>query len=71
MPAACGWSVGGVAAMVLLQLVYTYAPFMNRVFHGAPVPAAAWVRILGFSLVIYGIVGVEKWLRNRQARAAA
>jgi Ca2+-transporting ATPase len=65
------WLFAGVAAMTALQLIYTYTPFMNRLFHGAPISAAAWVRIVGFSLVIYGAVGVEKWLRRRSASPAA
>jgi magnesium-transporting ATPase (P-type) len=56
---------GGVAIMVLLQLMFTYLPAMNLMFHSAPISFEAWGRILAVSVSAYFVVGVEKWLRRR------
>ena len=55
----------GVVAMLLLQLVFTYTPFMNRHLQTAPISAAAWLRIGLVGLAAYLIVGFEKWVRRR------
>jgi magnesium-transporting ATPase (P-type) len=58
------WIWRGVAAMVGLQLVLTYVPVMNRLFHTAPIDGLAWAPILGTSLTVYLVVGFEKWIRR-------
>jgi magnesium-transporting ATPase (P-type) len=65
------WIWRGVATMIGLQLLLTYVPSMNRLFHTAPIDGLAWVPILGTSLTVYLIVGFEKWIRRtmRSARA--
>lgn len=57
------WIGVGVASMVILQLAYTYAPFMNKIFHSAPIGLDAWWRILLTGIFVYAVVGFEKWLR--------
>ncbi|MFG0285906.1 MAG: cation-transporting P-type ATPase [Phycisphaerales bacterium JB039] len=64
------WLLGGVGSMVALQLIYTYAPVMNRAFQSAPIGLVEWALIIGVGACIYGVVGVEKWLRRRSERAA-
>jgi len=59
------WLLAGVGAMVVLQLLFTYAPAMNRMFRSAPISGAHWLQIVAVGIVIYGVVGVEKWLRRR------
>jgi len=59
------WVILGVIIMVLLQLLFTYAPFMNVALRSAPIDGTAWALVLGFSLMVYGIVECEKWLRRR------
>ena len=59
------WIGVGVASMVALQLSFTYTPFMNRIFHSAPIGWDAWWRILLTAVVAYGIVWLEKWLRRQ------
>lgn len=51
----------GVGSMLTLQLLFTYAPFMNRFFHSAPIGLDAWWRILLTAIVAYAIVELEKW----------
>ncbi|MFA5243229.1 MAG: cation-transporting P-type ATPase [Sulfuricella sp.] len=58
------WLVAGVAAMTLLQLLFTYLPLMNEWFRTAPIEGAAWCRIFAVSMLIYAVIGMEKWLRR-------
>lgn len=61
------WIGMGVASMLILQLAFTYLPFMNRIFHTAPIGWDAWWRILLTGFATYAIVGFEKWIRRRRA----
>lgn len=61
------WVFGGVAVMLVLQMFYTYAPVMNRLFHSAPVGLDAWGRTVTAGIITYFIVEAEKWLRQRRA----
>jgi Ca2+-transporting ATPase len=57
---------GGVAMMLILQVMFTYLPAMNLMFHSAPISFEAWTRILAVSLTVSLVVGIEKWLRRRR-----
>ncbi len=59
------WVIFGFFLMLGLQLLYTYAPFMNTAFQSEPVGLLAWAKIFGFGLVAYLVVEFEKRLRNR------
>ncbi|MDP3427440.1 MAG: cation transporting ATPase C-terminal domain-containing protein [Humidesulfovibrio sp.] len=50
--------------MLGLQLMYTYAPFMNTLFSSAPIDLAAWAKVLASALVVFMVVEVEKRLRR-------
>jgi len=65
------WVLVGIAAMVLLQLLFTYAPFMNAALESAPIGAGAWARVVGVGFVGYLLVELEKWLRRAQAAGSA
>lgn len=60
------WVVGGVAAMIGAQLLFTYAPFMNKSFHSAPISPVAWLKIVGVSLVVFVAIELKKWLDARR-----
>ncbi|QDU09886.1 putative cation-transporting ATPase F [Gimesia aquarii] len=60
------WVVGGAAIMIVLQLLYTYAPSMNRLFHSTPIGWNWWGWILAVGITAYCVVGFEKWIRRRQ-----
>ena len=62
------WVIAGVAAMILLQMLFTYAPFMNEIFSSAPIGWAEWSRILAFGLVSFTIIEVEKALQRRSKK---
>lgn len=59
------WLLLGVTATILLQIFFTYSPVMNALFGSAPLEMIEWAFILFGGLIIYGVVGVEKWLRRR------
>jgi Ca2+-transporting ATPase len=65
------WVWVGTTAMILAQLLYTYAPFMNIAFESAPLTLEHWLWILGTSIWILPIVGLEKWLRQHLPRWVA
>jgi Ca2+-transporting ATPase len=59
------WLILGVLIMTGLQVLFIYAPAMNRFFHSAPISLYAWARILLIGLLIYVIIEIEKYIRNR------
>jgi Ca2+-transporting ATPase len=54
------WVLAGAATMVGLQLLFTYLPLMNAVFHSAPISWTSWVAVLVVSLVTVVAVEIEK-----------
>jgi magnesium-transporting ATPase (P-type) len=59
------WLLLGVTTMTLLQIFFTYSSTMNRLFGSAPLDMIEWGFILSGGLLVYGIVGIDKWLRRR------
>ena len=57
------WVIAGSLAMLGAQLLLTYVPVMNRLFHTAPISAGAWLRILAVSAIAFIAVEIEKRLR--------
>lgn len=55
------WVWVGVSGMVALQLIFTYAPFMNGVFESAPIGWDEWGFVLLTASATYLIVEFEKW----------
>ncbi len=55
----------GISLVLLAQIAFVYAPFMNRWFHSSPLKADAWglSTVVAFSIMI--IIGIEKWLRQK------
>jgi Ca2+-transporting ATPase len=62
------WVIFGISAMIAAQLLITYMPVLNRLFHTAPLPWDVWVRIVAVGVVAYAVVGLEKWIRFRVSR---
>ncbi|OVE75509.1 carbonate dehydratase [bacterium F11] len=59
------WLIWGVLGMALLQILYTYNPLMNTLFHSAPIGLPSWTGIIGVGLTVYFVVGFEKWVRRK------
>ena len=64
------WLIAGALAMLAAQLLFTYAPVMNQLFHTAPISGVAWLQIVGVALLVFVLVEVEKWLRYGRGRGA-
>ena len=64
------WVLVGSVTMLGLQLLVTYAPWMNRLFHTAPINLESWIRIVAIVLFAFTIVEIEKWLRFGRRSAA-
>lgn len=59
------WIWVGVTTMAILQLLLTYVPVMNRLFHTVPIDGTAWALVLAVALIGYAVVEVETWLRKQ------
>jgi magnesium-transporting ATPase (P-type) len=58
-----------IGACLGLQLLFTYAPFMNRLFDTEALTATGWARCLALALAVFALVEIEKAaLRGRRAR---
>ena len=65
------WVIAGAAAMIAVQLIFTYAPVMNRLFHTAPIGWGAWVRLVGLGAVVFVAIEIKKGLDSRRLRASS
>jgi magnesium-transporting ATPase (P-type) len=57
------WAIAGSLVMLGAQLLFTYAPVMNKLFHTAPISAGSWLRIGLVAFVAFLAVEFEKWIR--------
>ncbi len=62
------WVLGGAAIMIVLQLAYTYVPFMNTAFESAPLEAWMWAPIIGLGIIAFFVVEIEKAIRSAVRR---
>ncbi|MBT6456066.1 MAG: cation-transporting P-type ATPase [Chloroflexi bacterium] len=66
------WIWGGIAAMAMSQLLFTYSPLMNQLFHTAPIGLMDWLHILVVGVIIYLVINAEKtFRRSRETRDVA
>lgn len=59
------WVLVGVASMLVLQMLFTYAPPMQALFGSEAIGLDYWALILGWALVAFVLVEVEKRIRLR------
>ena len=65
---AVWWSA---LALIALQLIYTYVPFMNVLFESRPLEPSAWILPLVLSAVIFvAVEALKAVLRSRASRPA-
>ncbi len=62
------WVIAGSLAMIVAQLLFTYAPLMNKIFHTAPIEFEAWLRIGTLACVAFVMVEIEKRIRFSRRR---
>ena len=51
--------------LVLLQLVFTYAPPMQSLLGSTALGVSSWGMIAGLSLAVFAAIEVEKWILRR------
>jgi cation-transporting ATPase F len=59
------WVFWGAGLTLLLQVTYTYAPLMQRLFHSASMDWFAWLLVCAASAVVLVLVELEKWILRR------
>ena len=57
------WVLLGVTLQLLAQLLITYAPFMNDLFHTAPVSPDTWLRVLALAAAASVVISIDKRVR--------
>ena len=62
------WVIAGSLAMLAAQLLFTYVPVMNKLFHTAPTSGESWLRIVGIAAIVFVVVEIEKWIRFGRGR---
>lgn len=62
------WVFVGIGALLLLQLGFVYLPFMNTLFHTAPLGLTEWLLAALVGLIVFPFVSLEKWLRRRREK---
>jgi len=60
----------GIGAILALQALFVYAPFMHTIFGSAPLAASDIVVSALVGATILPVIGFEKWLRRRGATVA-
>ena len=64
------WVLGGIAAAVSLQLLFTYAPFMHVLFGTAAVGWLPWLIGVAYAVGVYAAVDLLRRWDRRHARPA-
>ena len=63
------WALAGIAAVVVLQALFIYAPPLQDAFGSAPLSVGDWLLALAAAAVVVPAVGLEKaWRRRREPR---
>lgn len=57
------WVILGIGLIVAVQLLFTYAPIMNKLLHSAPISSQSWLRIVAVAAIAFAAVELEKWIR--------
>lgn len=55
-----------VVACAALQLAFTYAPVMNKIFGSTPLGYGEWLRAAGVGALVFAAVEVEKFVRRQR-----
>lgn len=63
--------LGAITLILAVQLPFTYAPFLQRIFGTAPISAVDWGRAGTFGVVLFLVVEIEKSLLRRSIECSA
>jgi len=54
-----------VTGIAILQLLFTYVLFFQKVFGTAANPVGDWIRLIGFTFTVFVLVEIEKMIMRR------
>ena len=54
-----------IGVLLVLQALFTYAPFMQELFGTVAIGFAEWARITAFGVLLFAVVEIEKYLIGR------
>jgi Ca2+-transporting ATPase len=60
----------GIGGLVVLQLLFIYAPFMNALFGTHPLAVSELFKSLAVAAIVLPVISAEKWWRNRTPAVA-
>ena len=60
------WIYVGIGVLVSLQTGFVYLPFMNTLFHSAPLGIMEWIQAFVVGLIVLPVISLDKWLRKRR-----
>ncbi|TVQ29124.1 MAG: HAD family hydrolase, partial [Spirochaetaceae bacterium] len=58
-------SLVSIGLLALLQVAFTYVPFMNTLFGTAPIPAIHWLYLAGGGALVFVVVEIEKLVSRK------
>ncbi|MEK6707284.1 MAG: cation-transporting P-type ATPase [Pseudomonadota bacterium] len=58
-----------IGVLVVIQMLFTYAPVMQNLFGTTAIDMAAWTRIAAFGTLLFAVVETEKYLIRRRGLA--
>lgn len=59
------YALMAIVAMVLLQVLFTYAPFMHTLFETVPLGVTEWTYIVASGIIVMLLVELEKWIYRK------
>jgi Ca2+-transporting ATPase len=59
------WVYYGAFVMLGVQIAFIHVPFMNDLFHSAPIGLNSWLRIMASGIGLFTIVYIEKIIRRK------
>jgi magnesium-transporting ATPase (P-type) len=54
-----------IGLVIIFQLLFTHAPFMQHLFGTSPIDAVTWARVIVTAATVFVLVEGEKWLLRR------
>ncbi len=60
----------GVGLMIIFQLLFTYHPVMQALFHTAGISSITWIKILAIALSAFAMVEFEKMLTRQRSKVS-
>lgn len=57
---------GAIGLMVVLQIVFTYVPFMNNIFSTGPLSLFDWVVVIVIGLLVLVVAELDKYRRSKK-----